>query len=171
MRRQSQRRSASSETRRSSIPMAQRPTRAPETPLFAVSPCVPRYTAARSASCVSLPLRSAKRPLHAYIHKSTDSLRLPRFRTASHIHARAADFPDRATKSSRFSCRARFPAPATQNDARRLSRSRHSPRLPHETHAACTNPHACHTKPRARRLRWPPFPTPAMRNARSATSN
>ena len=30
------------------------------------------------ASCVSSPLRSAKRPLQAYLHKSTASVRLPR---------------------------------------------------------------------------------------------
>ena len=45
----------------------------------------------------------------------------------------ATDFLHRATKSSSFSCRARCPAPATQNDARRSARSHPS--------------HACHTKP------------------------
>ena len=48
----------------------------------------------------------------------------------------------RATKSSNFRCCARFPAPVTQNDAQRGHRSHHSPRLPRETHAACTLPHA-----------------------------
>ena len=105
------------------------------------------HTAVQRASCLSVPLRSAKRPLQAYIHKSTDSLRLPRFRHASHIHSHIRTrFLARATKSNGFGCRARFPAPATQNDARRRTWSHHSPRRPRETHAACTIPHDSHTK-------------------------
>ena len=47
------------------------------------------HTTVHRASCVSLPPRSAKRRFQAYIHKSTDFPRLPRFRTASHVHAHA----------------------------------------------------------------------------------
>ena len=42
------------------------------------------------ARSVSRPLRSAKHLLRAHIHKSPDSLRLPRFRTTEHdLHARS----------------------------------------------------------------------------------
>ena len=88
----------------------------------------------------------------------------------THPRARVQPISRTGPQPSGFSCRARFPAPATQNDARRRNRSHHYPRTPRETHAAYTNPHACHAKPCARHLRWPPLPTPAARNARSATS-
>ena len=69
---------------------------------------------------------------------------------------RTADFSHRATKSSGFSCHARFPAPATQNDAPRRTTSHHSPRLPRETHAEQRQ--SAH------------FPTPATRIHRLAPS-
>ena len=46
-------------------------------------------TAMHRASRVSLPLRFPKRPLHANMHKSTHSLRLPCFRAAALLHSRA----------------------------------------------------------------------------------
>ena len=78
---------ASSETRGSPSPTAQRPTRAPETSLFGPPLRLAVHSAVHRASCVSLQLRFAKHPPQATIHKSTDSLRLPRFRTAALIHS------------------------------------------------------------------------------------
>ena len=119
------------------------------------------------ASCVSLPLRSAKRPLHAYIHKPTDSLRLPRFRSAAliHSHTHARDFfLAQGHEIQRFhlprtipcACHAKrcpatqqvtpFPTPATRN-ARRVHES---PCLSRESTRAAppmaTIPHTCHAK-------------------------
>ena len=90
------------------------------------------------ASCVSLPLRSAKRPLQAYIHNSTDSLRLPRFRTASHIHAHARGrFLAQGHEIKRFQLLRAIPcacdAKTTPGDA-----------------AGHTTPHACHAKRQSR---------------------
>ena len=83
------------------------------------------------------------------IHKSTDSLRLPRFRHASHIHARTHT-------RLLLRCHARFLAPGAHNAARRRDRSHASPGLPRETHVTERHNARC--------------PTPATRNARSATS-
>ena len=105
------------------------------------------------ASCVSRPLRSAKRALPANIHKSTDSLRLPRFRTAALIHSHT---------------RTRFVAQGHEIPA--VSPAVHdSLRLPRKTmrgHAAGhTIPHAGHAKrtPRAR------FPTLSRDSARATS--
>ena len=93
---------------------------------------------------VSLPLRSTKRPLQANIQKSMDSLRLPRFRSAALIHSRArARFLQQGHEISCFTCRARFPALATQTMPGHAT----GHTIPH---AACTNPHACHAKARVR---------------------
>ena len=61
----------------------------------------------------SLPLRSKKRPLQAHIRKSTDSLRLPRFRNAQRApaHAFCRTGP---RKPAILADRARFIAPATR---------------------------------------------------------
>ena len=162
LRRQSQRHSASSETRGSPSPTAQRPARAPETPLRAAPHCVQRYTprctapAASSCHCV---LRNVPSKL------TSTNQRISRTRhhfaplhSSTHTHAR--DFSHRATKTSSLTCHARFPPPAMQNHAQPRSRS-HSPRRPRETHAACTDPLACHAKAHARQPRWLSFPTPA----------
>ena len=68
---------------------------------------------------------------------------------------RAVVFSHSATKSRRRSCHARFPAPATQNDARRRTRSRHSPPLPRETFTACEIPDICHAKRTLSNVRVP----------------
>ena len=87
------------------------------------------HTAMYRASCVSLPLRSAKRPLQANMHKSTDSLRLPRFRTAALIH--------------------------THTRARFLAQGHEIQRF----HATCTIPCACHAKRCPATQQVTPFPT------------
>ena len=113
----------------------------------------------------SVPLRSKKHPLQAYIHKSTDSLRLPRFRNAQRVNAGAhSRFLAQGHEIKRFQlprtipcachakqCPARppvapFPTPATRN-----ARCVHaSPRRPREstfaTPPVATLPHTCHVK-------------------------
>ena len=170
----------SSETLASPIPMAQRVqrdtrvvkpngtasyARSRDAPVRSPPLGLALHSAVHRASCISLPLRSAKRPLHAYIHKSADSLRLPRFRSASHIHAHARSrFLAQGHAIQRFqlphtipcACHAKrcpatqkvtpFPPPATLN-ARRVHES---PRLSRETTRAAppmaTIPHTCHAK-------------------------
>ena len=99
-------------------------------------------TAMYHASCVSVPLRSAKRPLHAYIHKSTNSARLPRFRHASHIHSRtrtqclARGCEIQLPRTIPCACHAKrcpathqatpFPTPTTTIHTRVATRSRHA---------------------------------------------
>ena len=167
LRRQSQRHSAFSETRGSPSPTAQCPTRAPETSLFAAPHCEQSYTApytmpaASACHCVLRNVRSKLTSTNQRIPCACHDCAPPHSSTHTHRHAR--DFSHRATKSSGFTCRARFPAPATQNDARPRSRSHHSPRLPRETHAAWTNPHACHAKARDDAPRTPVHPPPHLR--------
>ena len=95
-------------------------------------------TAMYCASCVRLPLRSAKCPPQLNIHLSTDSLRLPRFRKARLVnsHTRRRFF-EQGQDIEEFHCCAQLqlPAPATQNNARPRSREHHSPRRPRETQA------------------------------------
>ena len=74
------------------------------------------------------------------MHKSTDSLRLPRFRAAALIHSRT---------------RTRF-----------LAQGHEIQRF----HATCTIPCACHAKLCPATQQVTPFPTPATCNARAATS-
>ena len=122
---------ASRETLASAIPTAQRVqrdtwvARPNGTASYARSRDVPvrspplglaLHSAVHRASCVSLPLRSAKRPLQANIHKSTDSLRLPRFRTDALIHSHT---------------RTRFNAQGHEIQ---------------QFHLPCTIPRACHVK-------------------------
>ena len=99
------------------------------------------------AGCVRLPLRSAKRPLQASIHKSTESRRLPRFRTASHVDTRAR---------SRFLAQGheiqQFQLPRATPCVCHVRRCRATPQV--------TRRHACHAK-RVLRAR---FPTPATQN-------
>ena len=85
-------------------------------------------TAMRRTSCVTLPLRSAKRPLQSYVQKSTDSLRLPQFRNAQYVDALArSPFLVQGHAIQRTP----VPTPATRN----ARCARDSPRLPHETRA------------------------------------
>ena len=118
----------------------------------ACPPAIP--TACR---CVPRNVRSKLTSTNPRIPCACHDFATPNTRT----RARTRDLSHRATKSSDFSYRTRFPAPATQNDAQRGHRSHHSPRLPRETHTACTLPHAGHANPPSRHLPWPPCPTPA----------
>ena len=96
---------------------ARRPSSQPDTAFHGTAPD------ARHARR-SLPLRSTKRPHRAHIRKSTDSLRLPRFRNAqrapAHAICRRARFIAPATRIQRLvPSRAhqciRSPTPATRN--------------------------------------------------------
>ena len=126
---------ASSETRGSPSPTAQRPTRAPETSLFGPPLRLAVHSAVHRASCVSLQLRFAKHPPQATIHKSTDSLRLPRFRTAALIHSHTH----------------------THTRTRFLAQGHEIQRF----HLPCTIPFACHAKRCPATQQVTPFPTPA----------
>ena len=175
--------SATHATRPAAIPMAQRHPRdtpsnnphgtAPHTPhaRHAGRPSSQPATAfhgtaphARHARR-SLPLRSKKRPLQAHIRKSTDSLRLPRFRNAQRAPAHAI-------------CRTgpRTPAIlATVHDSLRLPRgstvqclperinASEVPHLPRETHGHSASSHAC-----AQRARNP-IPTAQRRDTHRDT--
>ena len=97
-------------------------------------------TAMYRARCVSLPLRSAKRLLQAYSHKSTDCSSLPRFRNAQQTDARARRPQNPAVSAATHDSRCLprpatcqvtpFPTPGTRN-ARCVD---DSPRLPRDTH-------------------------------------
>ena len=112
------RRGVSSQTRAWPIPSAERPTHAHATLLFAASHCATHRRTPRQLRQRATAFREMSAPS---IHKSTDSRACHDFHHASHTHARThtRDFSERATKSSGFSCRSRFPAPATQNHALR----------------------------------------------------
>ena len=69
---------------------AARATRATRpTPIVTACHCVPGTAPHARHARRSLPLRSQKSPLQAHIRKSTDSLRLPRFRNAQRAPAHA----------------------------------------------------------------------------------
>ena len=177
---QSPRHGATERTLCPAIPMAQRhPRDTPTSNPHSTAPHTPHTRHARGPSPQlatafhgtapharhaerSLPLRSKERPLQAYIHKTTGSLRLPRFRNAQRVSARPhSRFLAQGHEIKRFQlprasprachakrCPARppvapFPTPATRN------------------HAARTLPHAGHANPPSRHLPWPPCPTPA----------
>ena len=150
----SPRHGATERTRCPAIPMAQRrPRDTPTSNPHGTAPHTPHTRHARGPSPQpatafhgtaprarqaerSLPMRSKKRPLQAYIHKSTDSLRLPRFRNAHCVNARP---------HSRFLAQGheikRFQLPRT---------------------ILC----ACHAKRWPARPPVAPFPRPATRSAR-----
>ena len=151
--------------RPAAIPMAQRHTRdTPDAhrhslPLRSTAQRRTRDTPDAACRCVPRNVRSKLTSTNPRIPCACHDFATPNTRT----RARTRDLSHRATKSSDFSYRVRFPAPATQNDAQRGHRSHHSPRLPRETHAACALPHAGHASPPSRhlRFRWPPCSTPA----------
>ena len=110
--------------------LLRRPCSQPPTAFSAARRHVPRLLRQPAASS----LRLAKRP-PGLIHECTDSLRLPRFRNASHIDVRA---------------RSLFLA------------QRHAIQ---QFQLACTIPCACHAKRCPVTHQVTPFPTPATRNA------
>ena len=89
------------------------------------------YTAMYRASCVSLPLRSAKPPLQANMYRSTDSLRLPRKTVLGHVVGHTIPHAGHVKRTPR----ARIPTPVPRKHARGTSDGHHSPHLPRETHA------------------------------------
>ena len=96
------------------------------------------------ARCIGLPLRSATRPLQACIQKSTDALRLPRFRNALHVDAHT---------HSRFLTQGhklpRFDLPAQRRSMRTLHHACHAKR----TLLATSNYTMSHTCPAKRTMR------------------
>ena len=133
----------------------------------------------------NLPLRSKKRPLQAHIRKSTDSLRLPRFRNAQRAPAHAmicrtgprtpailatAHDSLRLPRGSTVQCLPeRINASEvphlpreTQVTARQVMRARNAPGTQSPRHSAATHTatHLRHTSQHAR------SPQPATRNAR-----
>ena len=130
-------------TRPPAIPMAQRHTRhtrdTPDAyphslPLRSTAQRRTRDTPDAACRCVPRNIRSKRTSTSPRIPCTCHDFAALNARTRT----RTAEFSHRATKSSDFSYPARFPAPATQNDTQRRHRSHHSPRLPRETHAACT---------------------------------
>ena len=117
--------------------------------LLRCSCCTPRQLRQPTTTFREISVPSLHPQIHGFLVPGTISPRL--------IHLRARDFSYGATKSSDFSCRVRFPAPTTQNDARWRNRSHHSSRLPREMHATCANPRACHSRASTRAA--PPMST------------
>ena len=165
-------------TRPAGIPMAQRRTRHSRDTPDAHRHSLPlRSTAqrrARDTPDAAAPLRSEKRPLQAHIRKSTDSLRLPRFRNAQHAPAHAicrtgprnpailatAHDSLRLPRGSTVQSASMHPKSHTGRSASNHARARDTPRTQSPRHGAAdtarqhapstlparTIPAACHAK-------------------------
>ena len=166
--------SATHATRPAAIPMAQRhPRDTPSSNPHGTAPHAPHARHARRPSSQpatafhgtaphmrharrSLPLRSKKRPLQAHIRKSTDSLRLPRFRNAqpAPAHAISRTDPRKPAISATAHDSLRLPRGSTVQCLPERINASEVPHLPRETQVAAR---------KIMRVRDAPNPIPTAR--------
>ena len=167
--------------RPAAIPMAQRhPRDTPSSNPHGTAPHAPHARHARRPSSQpatafhgtapharlarrSLPLRSQKRPLQAHIRKSTDSLRLPRFRNAQRApaHAISRTGPRNPAIIATAHDSLRLPRGSTVQCLPERINASELPRLPRETQVAARKIMRARDTPRTQSPRQSARGTPA----------